>query len=404
MLHHRLFDTARAQRVLAVLAAATFVGCAQVPPRATLDPLWRDAAYTRPAQPLPGAAELLALSPAMRRFAQQQLSTLPPHLDPRRALVEALYREPDAGGQGLRLAYDASVTRSAAEAFEHRAGNCLSLVMMTAAFARHLGLAVSYQAVRTDEFYTRVGTLTLASSHVNLVLGHRPSRHGPQHSGAELLVVDFLDPVETRGQRTEPLDEATVLAMYFNNRAAELLAEGRTDAAYWHARAALAHDPEFLHAVNTLGVIHQRAGQGAAAELAFRHVLAQDAHAVTALSNLVALLRHHGRDAEAEPLAARLHALQPVPPLHWLHQGREALAAGDAATALTLLRRELRRQPEQDEVHFALAETHLRLGDLARAQLHLARAAEFSTRRTDQQRYETKLARLRASLATHRLE
>ncbi len=388
-------------RVLLLLAASWLAGCAVLPRPPAPDTLLRDDAYARPSTPVPDATTLFALSPAMRHFVEQSLPGA--GRDVRLALIDALYRAPDAGGHGLRLAYETSRTRTAAEAFEARAGNCLSLVMMTAAFARHLDLPVSFQQVSTDEFYTRAGTLTLASGHVNLVLGTRITRLVAGQLEPEQLVIDFLPPSETRGQRSAPLREATIVAMYYNNRAAELLAVGARDDAYWHAREALRHDPRFLPAINTLGVVHHQAGHAEAAEAAFRAVLVGDAQSTAALTNLVMLLRQTGRATEAAPLADRLLALQPVPPFHWLQLARQALADGDATRALDLLRRELRRQPEQDEVHFALAEAYLRLGDGRRAQEHLAQAVAFSTSRVDQRRYESKLEHLRASLRTSTL-
>lgn len=379
------------------ITLALLMGCASPPP-APADPLLRDHAYRPARQPLPRVDELLALSPAMHRFLATEGRALPLLQDPRRALVDLLYRSQAPGVAGLRLEYESSRTRTAAEAFEARAGNCLSLVMMTAAFARHLQMEVSYQSVQAGDFYTRSGSLTMANGHVNLLLGGRPMRNPRDRIEPGHLVVDFLSPRDIRQQHSQPLQEHTIVAMYFNNRAAELMAAGQLDEAYWHAREAMLQDPGFVHAANTLGVVHQRAGQVEAAEAAFRQVLARDDRAVAALSNLVALLRADGRAADAEPLAERLAALQPVPPFHWLRLGREALAAGDTRHAIDLLRRELRRQPEQDEVHFALAEALLRQGDVSRAQHHLAQAAEFSTRRDDQRRYEAKLVHLRAAL------
>jgi hypothetical protein len=49
----------------------------------------------------------------------------------RQLLFDALY-----GNGRLRLDYDSAMTRNATEAFAARSGNCLSLVLMTAAFAR----------------------------------------------------------------------------------------------------------------------------------------------------------------------------------------------------------------------------------------------------------------------------
>ena len=51
------------------------------------------------------------------------------------------------------------MTRNAAEAFDARSGNCLSLVIMTAAFAKELGLPVRYQNVFVDEAWSRSGDL-----------------------------------------------------------------------------------------------------------------------------------------------------------------------------------------------------------------------------------------------------
>ena len=56
------------------------------------------------------------------------------------------------------------------------------------------------------------------------------------------------------------IEEKTILAMYMNNRAAESLAGGRIDDAYWFARAAVLQDPDFMTPYNTLGVVYQRHG------------------------------------------------------------------------------------------------------------------------------------------------
>ena len=297
----------------------------------------------------------------------------------------------------MRLAYDAELTRNAAEAFESRAGNCLSLVLMTAAFAKHLEVPVSYQQVRIDEEYSRSGELYFVNGHVNIVLG----RHGTPFKGvdAQWLTIDFLPQLDLRGQRTAPLEEHTLVAMYLNNRAAEALAGGRTEQAYSWARAAVQRDPQFLAAANTLAVIYQRAGHAEAAERALRYVLEREPQSTSALSNLVRLLRNEGRHDEARIAADRLAALEPYPPFWFFERGREALARGDAPQARDLLLRELRRQPQQHEVHFLLAQVYAALGEAKPAARHLVLAAENSPTRQTHALYAGKLERLRASNA-----
>src|SRR5205814_2507802 len=82
--------------------------------------------------------------------------------------VEALYTK----GK-LKLEYESTETRNAAEAFDARAGNCLSLVIMTGALAKELGFPVRYQRVYVDDTWGRSGDVYFSIGHVNLSLGKR---------------------------------------------------------------------------------------------------------------------------------------------------------------------------------------------------------------------------------------
>ena len=390
--------TALVARAGALLASALLVACAQVSvPPAPAAPLFHDDWFATGDAAVPTPRDLFSLSPEMLAYASRELGRMRSSRDivpdMRRELINALYNS-----QRMQLQYDSSITRDAAQAFAARAGNCLSLVIMTAAFAKHLDLPVAYQAVDAPEFYSRNGSLTMASGHVNLVLAP-PGQRGPAAKTIsrelEALTVDFLPQDETRGQRTVTLPEATIVAMFLNNRAVELLAANRTDAAYAHARAALQQDPGFLAAANTLGVVYSHTDHLAAAEAAFGHVLAREPDNLSALSNQSRLLARAGRTAEAEPLAQRLARLQPTAPFQQFLEGRQAMLRRDYAAARDLFVRELRLQPYQDEVHFWAAQAYWQLGDLDRAARHLARAAEYSNSRGEHDRYAAKLAHLR---------
>src|SRR5512147_364460 len=96
--------------------------CASVPvPPA--HSLLDDSLFDRSTPP-PTAAEVFAVSEPMRRFVEEDLARESRRKGPRTALIDALY----APGQ-LKLEYDAQRTRTAAEAFDARSGNCLSLVI-----------------------------------------------------------------------------------------------------------------------------------------------------------------------------------------------------------------------------------------------------------------------------------
>lgn len=379
---------------MALLALLTLAGCAhRTPPPAPPLHLLNDHLFGPPAVVV-DRSQVFALNPAMQTYADTVLRQGPRGTDPRRALLEALYTR-----HQLRLTYDAGSTRNAAEAFDARAGNCLSLVIMTAAFAHHLDLPVSYRQVLVDETYTRSAGLMLANGHVNLVLERLSGRVQHPWSGNDDLIVDFLPAAEVRGQRSLPLQEHTIAAMYFNNRAAETLTQGDLAQSYAWARAAVLEDPGYTAAANTLAVVYMRGDHFAEAEVALRHALAADTESTAALTNLKIVLQRLGRNAEADVIAARLQSLQPHPPFHFFELGRQAMDRGDFETARQHFARELRRQPHQHEVHFWAAQAHWRLGDRRRAAEHLQLAMDNSNTPGNQRLYAAKLDYLKAQRA-----
>jgi tetratricopeptide (TPR) repeat protein len=260
-----------------------------------------------------------------------------------------------------------------------------------------MGLPVTFQNVLGEDSYSREGGIVFASGHVNLVLGRALSvAEHLAHDAERELTVDFLPEQQLRGQRVQPVPEATVRAMFMNNRAAEALAAGHNDQAYWWAREAVLTDPGFGPGLNTLGVIYLRSGRLDAAERTLRQALDRDPRRASTLMNLLRVAERSGRTEDARVLADRLAALQPHPPFEQLDRGREALAAGDYARARELFAAELRQQPFQPEAHFWMAVAQHGLGDERRAASHLEKAVEYSSTQSSHDLYAAKLDRLRA--------
>jgi Tfp pilus assembly protein PilF len=388
-------STSVLQWAAALLASAVLAGCAGTAQNhETAQALLHDEFFK--ASPVPvSAGEVLALSSEMRRFVDNELLAQDRAADPRSLLIQALQRAHDDPRPGnLNLRYDADTTRTAAQTFEDRAGNCLSLVLMTAAFARHLDIPVRFQSVRVDDSYTRHGELLLAIGHINLGLG-RGKLIAAGGEATQWSTIDFLPQINLSRQRIQVLSTRTVLAMFMNNRAAEALVAGHLDESYAWVREALHQDPGFTGGVNTLAVIYMRRELWPQAEHALQHVLTRAPSDTAALSNLVALLESAGRLSEAQAAAKRLAELQGPRPYHFHDLGRAALARGDASQARDLFLRELQRQPLQHESHHGLALAYAALGDEQRAAEHLALARDYGGNSENQQRYAAKLAWLR---------
>lgn len=370
---------------------AGLTACASRPQAPRADELFADEAYPAPSEPI-RAADVFALDGAMRRA----LDEMAPQLRRRglqRGLVDALQDR----GQ-LRLEYDAAMTRNAAQAFGAKSGNCLSLVIMTAAFAKELGLPVRYQIVHNEESWSRVAGIHFTSGHVNLRLGTRMV-DSVLGGGDPSLTVDFLPGSEITGQRASEIAEATIVAMYMNNRAGEALAQGRTSDAYWWAREAIQVEPRHLNAYNTLGVVYQRDGRLELAQRALERLLEREPENALALSNLEHVYARQGRVELARATAARRAAIEPYPPFHFFDQGITAMLAGDYRGAKALFERELARKPDYHEFLFWHGLAHAYLGELPQARRQMALAIENSIQGRERDVYAAKLDRINARRA-----
>ena len=375
----------------AILFAASFAGCAHVPTanRGDVTPLFHDALFKPPAEPV-DSRTIFAVDASMRRFLSEEIVPQTRHKDPRQALLDALSGK-------LLIDYDSEMTRTASQTFAAREGNCLSLVIMAAALARQLDIRVTYQEVYDFDTWSRDAGFAILSQHVNLVLGQRGPNDRFFTSDATPMIVDFLPPRQMAEAVSRPVREQTVVAMYMNNRAAEVMVGGDVDSAYWFARAALEADPGFANAANTLGVIYLTRKHLVPAERAMRYALQREPDNISAISNLSGILAAEGRTAEAEAWAKRLAQIQRDPPFQYYDRGMEAMRAGRYKQAARLFEKALAQRPYDVPSHFALAIAAVHLGDMRRAREQLELAEQDSTTPESRAIYAAKLRHLKSS-------
>jgi tetratricopeptide (TPR) repeat protein len=333
---------------------------------------------------LPDEASLLALDGPMRRYLSERLrsqrrpdSSIHARAN---ALLRALYQRSE-----LQLDYDDRVTRTPQQAFAARRGNCLSLVLMTAAFAREMDLQVGFNEVTLDEPWQAEGGLLLRTGHINLTLMAQAQRghlHGVAHT-----TVDFLPGIDLSRLPSHRVSSARVMAMFFNNRAAEALVDRRLDLAYWLARESLGHDARFAAAGNTLGVVMLRAGLLPQAAQAFEQALALSGDDAGAMSNLAQVRAAQGLHRQALALRQRAMKLDAraatAADAARAQLGRSAGSADDPDPAGATARRWL---------HDAVVA--LRDGDWALAERRIGQALA-SAPEAERPRYGGKLERLR---------
>jgi len=382
------FGSCLSRLALAIAPLLLAAGCASpTHPLAAASPdMFDDAHFGPPEEPI-DPDDVFRMTPAMQAYLEKTVMPVARARGVREALTDALYTR-----SKLMLEYDSSTTRTASQAFEARQGNCLSLVIMTGAFANAMDLKVTYQQVATEDLWSRSGGMYFMSGHVNLAFQHRFDK-------SVTYTIDFM-PAVNDGLFTQPISQETVLAMFMNNRAAEAMVRGQLDDAYWRIRQAVKLDPQFRSAYNTLGVIYLRHGDTARAEQVLHYVLQGEPNNPRILSNYAEALRGLGRTSEAQAVQARLAVLEPVPPFYWFVQGQAALHRGDFMKAREMFLKEIDRDPDYHEFHYALAVADFSLNRLDEARAELALAMSDAVKRSDHDLYAAKLDKLKTWRAT----
>ena len=368
-------------------------GCTSVPTQAPkAENVFRDELFgPRPSEV--SAERLFALDADMLAYARGEMATLLRRRGQIDGFLDALYDR-----QKLQLEYDAGKTRNAAEAFAARKGNCLSLVVMTAAFAREVGLEVRFRQVYTDTEWRRQGDLFVSSGHINLQLDTVKSLDWRVLAGpGSGQVIDFLPAPDRGRQLASDISQATVTAMYMNNRAAESIADGQIEQAYWWARSAIEQDSRFIPSYGTLAIAYHRRGALGDAIRVLNVALRNSPEDTVLLSNQARYLREVGKDADAEILLAKLKSIEAVPPYHYFQRGVAAMDAKDYPLAREFFRKELSRQPYNADFHFGLAATYIAEADWDKARERLSLAREYSATSGTRALYTAKLEKLQGA-------
>ena len=333
-----------------------------------------------PAPPVPTPEQVMALPPPLAQALRTQVVDRTPRGMARLERLVAFMYEPD--GLGIQYRHDANHT--VAETWATREANCLSFTLLTIALARAAGVeAYGQEIARTLSWFAEGDTLYF-SNHVNA--GIRIGRH-------EYTVDVGSDSLMTRDP-PERVDDARLMAVYYSNRAADLLGRGAMPDAARFIAAALASDAGYATAWNNAGVLRVRSSQPEAAGQAFARALELDRAHDGALMNLASLSAARGDSAGASRYRERLERLRLRNPYHHFMLAVDAERRDDHATAARQYRRAIALHDGEHRFHSGLARALLHLGDARGAGRALQRAHDLSNGDM-QARYQTKLDQLR---------
>lgn len=265
----------------------------------------------------------------------------------------------------LNLQYDDLRTRTAVQTFEDRQGNCLSVVSLYIAMARHFGVDAHFQTVKVRPSWDRRGEHLVLSQHINAI-----GRLGQDTQ----YVVDFTPEITLQQLTANRVSDSQARALYFNNLGVESLIVDELDKATAYFRNALFIDPELSIVWNNIGSTYSRQGDKDLAEYAYRKSFALDRSNATAINNLVKFHTARGDMVTAERYAKAIERFNNSNPYFHYNLGNVAYADGDFETARMHYESAIRRKESEPDFYLALSKTYEMLGDLEQSELQLSLA------------------------------
>ena len=328
--------------------------------------------------PMPEPAQVMALPPELRTRLHAEV------LDKSRSdrlerLVKFMFDE-----QGLGMQYQSDATHTVEQAYLTRKANCLSFTLLFMALAREAGLdAYAQEIEETLAWYQEQNTI-YRTNHINA---------GVRIGGRRYTVDVARDSViARRGPVT--ISDRRLIAHYYNNRAAELIADGAMATALPYVQASLELDPAYATSWSNAGVVYLRNNDWAAAERAYARALELDPMHAGALFNMVGLYQLNGDRKREFGFRRRLEAARLKDPFHQFLLAVEYEKRGDYPQAIDHYKRAIRLHDSEHRFYFGLARSYLHIGDARRAGRALVRAQAVSDEAT-RGVYQAKLARLK---------
>lgn len=293
----------------------------------------------------------------------------------------------------LGLKYDNAMTAPAAETFAEGIANCLSMTIMTYSMAKYAGLTAHFISVDVPEYWTQREGFSLLNGHVNLAVQTEGFATKPREK-QKGVIIDFDSRDVHRFFSKAFLNKQQIVALFYNNRAAEALIAGEFDRAYFYIKAAAQLYPDLDDTWVNLGILYRFTGHYALSERAYQHALFIAPNNYSAIENMAILYNVTKREKMANALKRRVERARKDNPFYHFILGEEARNQQNYQQALTHYKRAVHLNNTRHEVYFALATTFFELGDIAKARRYLNKAQRLASSEDLKERYSGKLSAL----------
>ena len=322
--------------------------------------------------------DLLHVSEPMRAFIAEEVGDVRVPTVKFRRLFRSLTRD------GYFTAnYIADSTRTAAETFHHKTGNCLSYTSMFIALAREADLDARFQIVRVPPNWDADSGYLIRYTHVNLVLKGfmYDATNGQEFS------VDFNDVLPDPDYPRYEISDEHATALYYANQSVANLRAGEMREAFAYLQKALDISPDNEDLWLNLGAFYGRLNKHEQALAAYKVALNLDPGSRGAISGLGRTHYLLGNLEEAEFYNDKVRRYRQRNPYYHFAVAQTEFDRARYEDALEAINTAINLKYRNGRFHFLKGLAEYKLGDLESAQISFRRADRFGNYRDLKQRY-----------------
>jgi len=279
-------------------------------------------------------------------------------------------------------------TLTTRQSLASKSGNCLSLTVLTTAFAKLAGVDVTYQLLDQNPIYSIDRGLLVTSDHLRAVLRSKPIKGGAFSSVSRVRIdyyqtdgLSYVDNVSINHQRS----------LFYSNLAVESLFDDDIDSAYAYAEKALDIYKDNASALITMGIVHRKRGDLAKAEEIYLHGAKFFDKAPTFIGNYVALLNKQNRDVDLSQLVRVGSSKVQDHPWQWIRAGRKSFDHGEYDKAISFYERALDLAPNLHQVYLLAGDASYAKGNEAKSRQYITQALSVAKQGSDRSLYKSKL-------------
>jgi len=305
--------------------------------------------------PSPVSSEhFLTVSPKMQAFVDSlNLQDMSAEAKVNRIYKTLFYHK------GYIIDYEMFTTLTAAETFEQKRGNCVSLTAMMVALGRAAGLNSQFRDAHSKPLWQSQNGVLTKLSHVNTLM-HK--RHQTK------IIVDFNNKYYFDKNSGTELTDNQAQSIYFNNLGSEALIKNDLSSAYYYYRRAIVLAPQTSEMWNNMGALLNRLAQYELSESVLEYAASLDNRNYGVLINLQNLYGKTGRPEAQRRIQALIHTLYAENPHYMKSLAERALMAGDISAAMSYIEKANKLRPnlidpnsiyltvDKQLIHYQLAE------------------------------------------------